>query len=258
MPIEFLTDEQAGRYGQFAGVPSRAELERIFFLNDADRALIEQRRRDHNRLGFGAQLGTVRFLGMFLADPLDVPEEVIGYVAGQLKIDDVSTIDAYGEREKTAYEHAWEIRRAYGYREFVEAEADLRGFLVARAWTTTDGPQALFDRAAAWLIERKVLLPGVTVLARMVATVRAEASERLWQHLADQVDAELRGRLDALLNVEDGSRFLTLERLRTSPTRLSGPEMVKALERGAEVRKLGAGGLDVSGVPPNRLLGLRL
>ena len=196
----------------------------------------------------------MRFLGLFLADPLDVPDEVIGYVAAQLKIDDLSNISAYGEREKTAYEHAWEIRRAYGYREFVEAEADLRGFLVARAWTTTDGPQALFDRATSWLIEHKVLLPGVTVLARMVIAVRAEASERLWQQLTDHIDPELRCRLDALLNLEDGSRFSTLERLRSSPTRLSGPEMVKTLERVAQVRKLGAGGLDVSGVPPNRLL----
>jgi hypothetical protein len=99
-----------------------------------------------------------------------------------------------------------------------------------------------------------VLLPGVTVLARMVTAVRAEAAERLWQQLTEHIDPELRCRLDALLNVEDGSRFSTLERLRTSPTRLSGPELVKALQRVAEVRKLGAGGLDVSGVPPNRLL----
>src|SRR5712692_11936522 len=111
-------------------------------------------------------------------------------------------------------------------------EADLRGFLVARAWTTTDGPQALFDRATSWLIEHKVLLPGVTVLARMVTAARAAASERLWQQLTDHIDPELRRRLDALLNLEDGSRFSTLERLRTSPARLSGPEMVKALEGG--------------------------
>jgi len=51
------------------------------------------------------------------------------------------------------------------------------------------------------------------------------------------IDPELRCRLDALLTVEDGSRFSTLERLRTSPTRLSGPEMVKALQRVAEVRE---------------------
>jgi hypothetical protein len=51
MPIEFLTDEQAGKYGQFAGAPSRAQLERFYFLTDAARAFIEQRRRDHNRLG---------------------------------------------------------------------------------------------------------------------------------------------------------------------------------------------------------------
>jgi hypothetical protein len=95
---------------------------------------------------------------------------------------------------------------------------------VARAWTTSDGPQALFDRATAWLIDRKVLLPGVTVLARMVPAVRAEAAERLWQQLTEHIDPELRCRLDALLNVEDGARFSTLERLRTSPTRLSGPE----------------------------------
>jgi len=40
MPIEFLTDEQVGKYGQFDGAPSRAQLERFFFLSDADRALI--------------------------------------------------------------------------------------------------------------------------------------------------------------------------------------------------------------------------
>jgi Domain of unknown function (DUF4158) len=71
--IEFLSDDQVAAYGRFVGPAERAELERFFFLDDADRVLIGKRRGDHNRLGFSLQLGTVRFVGLFLADPLDVP-----------------------------------------------------------------------------------------------------------------------------------------------------------------------------------------
>ena len=82
--LEFLSDDQVAAYGQFVGPPERTELERFFFLDDADRALVVRRRGDHNRLGFSLQLGTVRFIGMFLADPLDVPAAVVDYLAGQL------------------------------------------------------------------------------------------------------------------------------------------------------------------------------
>ncbi|MFJ8091802.1 Tn3 family transposase [Streptomyces griseofuscus] len=73
MPVELLTDEQAAKYAAYDGAPSRTELERFFFLDDADRALIEPMRRAHNRLGFAVQMTTVRFLGVFLDDPADEP-----------------------------------------------------------------------------------------------------------------------------------------------------------------------------------------
>ncbi|MFD8529828.1 DUF4158 domain-containing protein [Streptosporangium canum] len=52
MPVEFLSDEEAAAYGRYVGAPTRAELEKMFFLDDADRKLIGRRRGDQHRLGF--------------------------------------------------------------------------------------------------------------------------------------------------------------------------------------------------------------
>jgi hypothetical protein len=169
VPVEFLTDEQAAAFGQFTGPPGRSQLERCFLLDDDDLVLVARRRGDTMKLGFAIQLGTVRYLGKFLADPIDVPTVVVDYVAEQLGIADASCIKAYGERPKTAYEHAWEIQRALGYRDFAEAEQELAGWVDARAWNTDDGPKALFDAAVGWLVDQRVLLPGVSRLARLVA-----------------------------------------------------------------------------------------
>src|SRR5438132_4154829 len=77
MPVEFLTDDEAAAFGRYAGVPSQADLERVFFLDDEDRALIERRRGGHMKLGYALQLVTVRWVGSFLEDPLDVPVVVL-------------------------------------------------------------------------------------------------------------------------------------------------------------------------------------
>jgi hypothetical protein len=83
MPVEFLTDDEAAAYGRYAGAPSQADLERVFFLDDEDRKLVDLRRGDHMKACFALQLVTVRWLGTFLEDPLDVPGEVLDFVAGQ-------------------------------------------------------------------------------------------------------------------------------------------------------------------------------
>jgi hypothetical protein len=104
MPVEFLTELQKARYGRFASEPSPEELARYFHFDDSDQILI------HNRLGFALQLGTVRYLGTFLPNPIHVPPGVIAYVGRQLEIPDTSSLPEYMEREATRLEHTAEIR----------------------------------------------------------------------------------------------------------------------------------------------------
>lgn len=209
MPVEFLTDEQAEAYGKFAEEPTKPELERFFFLDDEDRELIAKRRGDHNRLGFALQMCTVRYIGLFLEDPLAVPWPVVEHLAVQLEIEDVSCVKEYTERLKTAYEHAWEIRDAYGYHPFEDHTQGrrFRAFLHGRAWTAhAEGPKALFDHSVGWLRRHRVLLPGVSVLARQVSEVRAIAEKRLLEAQVRVPIVQHRGK--GLLASVDGLRFV--------------------------------------------------
>ena len=255
MPVAFLTDEQARRYGRYTGEPTAAPLARFFSLDDADRALITRRREDHLRLGFALQLGTVRFLGTFLTDPTDVPPGVVTHLSRQLRIADPSCLPRDLDRPVTHYEHAQDIQRRDGYRDFHDPQEVFRliRWLYTRAWLSAERPSVLFDLATARLVERKVLLPGVTVLERLVASIRDRAATRLWQRLAQLPNADQQAKLEALVQVPDGARSSPLDRLRRAPTRVSGPALVAALQRLEHIRGIGVSALAVDHLPPNRL-----
>lgn len=161
----------------------------------------------------------------------------------------------------TQHEHAREIRDLYGFRDFSDPAAapELREFVAGRAFIHTEGEFALFMQAVAWLRRHRVLLPGASVLARLVASVREEAADRMYRTLAESAanaDPELPGRLLGMLRVGDGQRFSELERLRRSPTRTSGRAMTAALDRVSDVLSVGARAAAALAVPASRFAAL--
>lgn len=255
MAVDFLSDEQAAGFGRFPEEVSAEDLERFCWLDDADLSVVDRRRGKHNRLGFAVQLITVRVVGRFLTDPLAVPWPVVDSLAAQLGIVDASVLKLYAQRGQTGYEHTAEIAAVYGYVEFADpaTSEELRLFLSARAWTSTEGPVRLFERAALWLRERKVLLPGVSTLTRLVSEVRAGSNDRLHSMLVDAAGPTLILELEGLLRVGEGSRLTAWERLRTGPSRVSVPELLRQLGRLARLRALGAGTVDVETIPEGRM-----
>ncbi len=261
MALDFLTDAQVSGYCRYQDVPLRSDLERFFLLDDVDRLLVDRRRGEHNRLGFALQLTTVRYLGAFLEDPLDLPWAVVEYLADQLDVGDPSVIKNYMRRRTTRFEHAREIQKAYGFRSIEDPVAgrEFEEFLGDRAWVHTEGPAALFDQAVGWLRRSWILLPGITVLVRLVSKARSNTAERVYDLLnaaARAIDPMLPERLRQSLRVPAGSRFSELESWKQSPTRVSGPAMVSALARALQLESLKVRDADCSSVPPSRIAAL--
>jgi TnpA family transposase len=255
MPVDFLTVEQKEEYGRFSGDPDEMQLARYFHLDDADLSLIVNRRGEQNRLGFGLQLTSVRFLGNFIPDFTRVPLNVQLFVARQLSVNDLSVLAAYAERETTKREHTALIRKYYGYHEFGEHPWSFRltRLLYNRAWINNERPGLMFDFATAWLIQNKVLLPGATTLTKLISRIRESSANRLWEKLSTLPTENQKANLEKLLEVPDGRRTSGFDHYSKGPVSISGNAFIKSVERFTELKGFGMQELDFAHIPLIRL-----
>lgn len=252
MPVEFLTDEQAARYGRFAVDPTPEQLARYFFLSEADHALVAERRRKHNKLGVAVQLCTLRYLGTFLPNPIQVPQVVVEHLAQQLDLPPDVFI-RYALREETRYNHRRTITEYLGYREFDDFQVfRLIRWIYAHLAVSVIRPSVLFDLATAHLIAQKIVLPGVSVLARLIARVFERYTARTYAGLSRKLSVEQRKTLDDLLILPEGKWQTPLEVLRTPPTRVGAMSLHQALHRIEQIRAIGVSNVDLSEVPESR------
>jgi hypothetical protein len=106
------------------------------------------------------------------------------------------------------------------------------------------------------MLAHKVLLPGATALERFIAKLRQRVEERLWRVLSSGITQPQQKKLEDLLRVPDGARNSSLDSLRSGPAIVSGPALVRTLERLNTVRSLGITVPVAAGVAPNRIAAL--
>jgi hypothetical protein len=126
-----------------------------------------------------------------------VPSAVVETLARQVGLAvNRDALQAY-RFSKQRWEHVTKIREHYGYSDITEPRA---GFRLTRR---------LYERATAWLLAHKILLPGCSTLERFVVRLRSRVETRLWRLLGCGITGEQRQRLEQLLTVpERQSRLL--------------------------------------------------
>lgn len=236
--------------------PSDEELARDWTLTPEDLAEVRRCRGDDKRHSFALQLCTLRRFGRFLGDDYSkVPVRIVNHVGRQLGLAPVLLV-APPAREATDLEHERRIRDHLGFGPFDgAARARLDAWLHERA---AEGLLAedLLARAEEHLHEQRTLLPGRSVLERLASSVAMQADEQTLARIDGRLSPDLRGAIDKLLDVAEGSRHSTLFRLKEYPPSPT-PEVILAyLERAEMLRDLGVGRIDFSGIRPDVVLHL--
>lgn len=109
-----LTDRQRASIltGHYAF--RRREMVRHWMLTERDLALVNERRRQHNRLGFAVQLCLLRYPGWPLKPGEMPPSNLLECVAEQLTVAPAE-IREYSRRDRTRREHIQWLASTYGF-----------------------------------------------------------------------------------------------------------------------------------------------
>lgn len=251
MPASYLSPTHYEVYGQYNGSPSDAQLSRYFYLDDFDHEQIGTRRQSIGRLGFALQLTSVRFLGTYPQNLMTIPDVVMRFVSDQLTIESQpDQLQGYSESQRF-WVHQRHINQIYGYRSFhnMEASYQFLRWLYIRTWVGSERPSILFDLSVAWLIDHKILLPGITVLERLITTVRERSEKRSWKLINRQLTIEQKEYLHQLVTMPN----VEFDALREKPTHISSPQIRYHLDRLEALRHHNLHTIDLSIVSRHRL-----
>lgn len=248
-----LTPAQRQQFTEFPE-PTDSLLSRYYTLSDDDLALIQERRRDSNRLGFAVQLTVLRHLGRGLDVNESPPMAVISFLAEQLGIDPAE-YPAYASRDTTRREHFLEIVQHLGYQTLSLAlNRELQAWLVPVA-VVTPQPFALMSALLDELRRRKILVPRIGVLERMVVMARTQAEIAIHKVLGG-ITAGHEDALDDLLNVPEDQAMAPYTRLKQWPSHAKPSNILKLVERLNFVRQFPVADPRLASLPQSRLSGL--
>jgi len=176
---------------------TEADLVRHWTLGDDDLALVDRRRRIHNQLGFALQLCALRYPGRLLRPGEVIPQPALSFIADQLGAPP-EVLTTYAVRFQTRYEQLGALRTAMGFTDLSPQRRQILEWLLPVSLATTNP----FTVATALLVElrrRRIIVPGPSIVERLVATALASAEQHVANQLTGGLTAVQSDALDALL-----------------------------------------------------------
>ena len=194
---------------------SDEEMVRDWTLSASDTQEIEKYRKNY-RLFVAIQLCSVRLYGRFLNQVHDLSPHIINYLGQQLDLPPSLAVEV-PERKATYTDHRQNIMIYLGFQKFEEqAQQQLETWIEQQAQLGTL-PDQLFERAETHLLDQRILLPGPSVLERLIVHVCSDVHLELFEAVFKRLSPELRQAIDHLLSVPDGQQRSAFHDLKEFP-----------------------------------------
>lgn len=194
---------------------SDEEMARDWTLSDIDIEEINKYRKGF-RPFVAVQLCAVRLYGRFLNDVHDLSPRIVSYLNRQLNLPPSLTIQV-PDRKATYTEYRKNILNHLGFQKFDEvAQQHLQTWLAEKA---KQGllPDDLFHQAERHLLASHTLLPGPSVLERLIIHVCSEVHAQLFEAIYQRLSSDLRKTIDDLLVVPEGEQRSYFYQLKEYP-----------------------------------------
>ena len=227
---------------------SDEEMVRDWTLSEIDKAEINKYRSTY-RLFVAVQLCAVRLYGRFLNDVHDLSPRIVTYLNRQLDLPPSLTIQA-PERKATYTEYRRGILEHLGFQRFDEsAQERLQTWLKEKA--TQDAlPDDLFNQAESYLLANRTLLPGPSILERLIIHICSEVHIEVFESIYIRLSPELRQELDELLAAPEGEKRSYFSQLKEYPPAAKISSLQTYLKRYQALSAINLDNLDASITAP--------
>lgn len=177
---------------------SREELLEHWTLLPRELALLTQKKKP-NRLGFAIILKFYQYEGQFPSNKREIPHQVIGYVADQLKVDP-QQFDGYDFEGRTIKVHRVAIRDFLGFHEATLSEQkSLKTWLEKQVLAYDLKTDSLIIAAKTHLRSLSIEPPTAEQLEKLVRSTIHQFEEKLFKSLSQKLPVTTRKKLDKLL-----------------------------------------------------------
>lgn len=228
---------------------------RHYVLSDEDLAIIKPRQGINNRLGFAIQLCALRYPGRYLSSNDTLPHEFISFVGAQIGLTE-EEISGFTYKPVTRYEHLKILQKIYDFRLFHTFEPEFTSWLKHTAIETRNG----FEVAELLVQEcrnRKIILPGITVIERLCADARVAAEREVIEIIFSRLNAEMKGKLDNLLSETVDGRLTIHGWLKRFEVGHNSADVNRLLDKLEYLQKLDIPESVLEGIPAHRVIWLQ-